>query len=156
ASESNARLLVSRAPTTSAIRKPAVSPSAHQSGRSWRTSPVPWSCPAPTSAGLLFADGPGGFHRADIDPSSVAMAGLPHAADDLHRAGDVRVIADQFHLLLGDDLVAECHGVVALAGMQCMQHALDVEQAHSLEARGFQGVKHVRNPVAVDERLDLL
>src|SRR3990167_21436 len=108
ASDSSARLLVSRPPITSATRKPAVSPNAHHSGRSWAMAPVPWSCPPPTS-GLLasIADGDGALDMAHVQPAGLGATGAADALKDLQRLGQINVLAEHLHLHLADDLAAE-------------------------------------------------
>src|SRR3546814_9522984 len=76
----------------------------------------------------LVVDDPCGLHCADVDPPGIDLARPAGFAKNINGAGHVRVFAEQFHLDLSGDLVAEGYRIHAPAGVHCVKQCLDIEQ----------------------------
>src|SRR5690606_12933958 len=109
-----------------------------------------------SAAFRLAVDDPCGFHCADVDPPGIGLARTASFAKNINGAGHILVFAEQFHLDLRGDLVAEGYRIHALAGVHCVKQCLDIEQADPFETRVLQCMEHVGDAGAVDESLDLL
>src|SRR5690606_34063954 len=129
ASESSAKLLVTKPPMTSATRNVAVSPKAHHNGFSYLIS-LTCSCPSAISPPpSSIANGDGLLDIADIHPASYGLARAPETLEDLHGLRYLTIFAEQFHLHFVDHLISEFHRVLLLACAERAQQPLDVKQA---------------------------